>query len=123
MGLIRYAREALLVDSVLQVQAREITVNFDAKAQEVETLVQGLAGFTPGAKFIEVDAKWALPVAGAEFDVVGACARGSIHSLQVPYGDKTIISEGIWRSGSLSGAVDQNTELQAKFTGTYDPPA
>lgn len=123
MALIFYTRVAMLVDSVLQAQVREVTVNFDAKAQEVETLLQGLAGFTPGAPFIEIEGKWALPVSGQEFDVVGACRRLSIHSLQVPLGNITIISQGVWRSGSLTGAVNANTELSAKFTGTYDPPA
>ena len=123
MALIFYLRTALLVDSVLQVQVHDMTVNFDAKAQEVETMVQGLAGFTPGSAFLEIEAKWSLPVSGAEFDVIGACKRLSIHSLQVPYGDKTIISQGVWRSGSLTGAVNASTELSAKFTGTYDPPS
>lgn len=122
MGLITYARIGLLVDSVLQVQANDVSVSVDSKAQDVETLIQGLAGFTPGAKQLEINAKWALPVAGAEFDVLGAAARGTVHSLQIPYGDKTIISQGIWKTGTLQGSVNSNTSLEAKFTGTFDPP-
>ena len=122
MSLNRYARMALLVDSVLQAEVTEVAVNFDGKQIDVETLLQGLAGFTPGAKAIEVDGKWALPTSGAEFDVVTAAAIGDEHELQIPYGAKTIVSKGIWKSGSLSGSVNQNTELSAKFTGTFDPP-
>jgi hypothetical protein len=122
MALNRYLRMALLVDSVLQIEATEVTVNFDGKQQDVETLVQGLAGFTPGAKTLEIDGKWAMPAAGAEFDVVTACATGDLHELQVPYGNKTIVSKGIFKSGSLGGSVSANTALDAKFTGTFDPP-
>lgn len=122
MALIGYMRMALLIDGVLQAQVSEVTVNFDGKQIDVETLLQGLAGFTPGAKSLEVDGKWSVPVSGAEFDLVTAAANGEIHELQIPYGQKTIVSKGIWKSGSLGGSVNANTELSCKFTGTFDAP-
>jgi hypothetical protein len=123
MTLIRYQRIGLLVDSVLQQEVRDVSVNMDSKAQVVETITKGLSGFTPGAKCIEVEGKWALPVSGQEFDVATAISKGDVHQCQIPIGNKTIISSGIFMSGSISGAVNANTEVSAKFTGTYDDPA
>ncbi|SRR5260221_1889842 len=123
MALIFYQRMALLVDSVLQQEVNEVTVNFDSKAQPVETLTKGFSGVTPGAKVLEIDGKWSLPVTGQEFDVASAVANLDVHSLQVPFGNKTIISSGFFISGSASGSVNANSEISAKFMGTYDPPS
>lgn len=122
MALIDHQRMALLVDSVLQVTVNDVSVNMDSGNQMVKTLVQGLSGKTPGAKTLEIDGKWSLPVTGMEFDVATACANGTYHELQVPIGNKTIVSKGWWQSAGVQGSVDANTEVSAKFQGTYDPP-
>lgn len=119
----RYLRMTVLINSVLQVELRDVTVNFDSKMQPVETLVQGFSGVTPGAKVIEVEYKSAVPVAGQEFDVITAVANLDVCQVQIPAGNKTIISEGVFQSGSLSGSVNANTEVAGKFIGTYDAPA
>lgn len=122
MALFEHQRMSLLVDSVLQVTVHDVSVNFDSGAQAVKTLVQGLAGKTPGAKMLEIEGKWALPVSGLEFDVLTACANGTYHELQIPVGNKTIVSKGWWQTAGVQGSVDSNTEVSAKFTGTYDAP-
>jgi hypothetical protein len=123
MALIRYQRAAVLVDSVLQAQVHDVTINWDSKAQVVETLLQGFSGITPGAKFVEVDAMWALPTSGMEFDVASAIANLDIHTVQMPLGTKTQVATGFFISGSMKGAVNANTDVSAKFIGTYDPPS
>jgi hypothetical protein len=122
MAFLRYARMALIVDSGLQQEVRDVNVNLDSKAQIVETLTKGFSGVTPGAKVIEIEGKWALPVAGQEFDVATAISKLDIHTVQVPIGNKTILSTGVFMSGSVSGSVNANTEVSGKFTGTYDDP-
>lgn len=116
-----HLRMSLLVDSVLQVEVMDVSVNGDSGAQAVKTL-SGLAGKTPGTAIIEIEGKWGLPVTGMEFDVMGACARGSYHELQIPVGNKTIVSKGWWQTAGIQGSTDNNTEVSAKFTGTFDPP-
>src|ERR1041385_156408 len=141
MAFLRYARMALIVDSGLEQEVRDVNVNLDSKAQIVETLTKGFSGVTPGAKVIEIEGKWALPVAGQEFDVgrdiegkwalpvagqefdvATAISKLDIHTVQVPIGNKTILSTGVFMSGSVSGSVNANTEVSGKFTGTCDDP-
>lgn len=121
-GLTDHLRLSCLVDGVLQVEATEYSVNGDSGANAVETFA-GLAGKTPGSKKLEIEAKWALPVTGMEFDVMGACANGTYHELQIPVGPKTIVSKGWWQTAGITGSVNSNTEVSAKFMGTYDPPS
>lgn len=116
-----HLRMSLLVDSVLQLEVNEVSVNGQSGAQAVKAL-SGLVGKTPGTPMIEIEGKWGVPVSGMEFDVASACANGTYHELQIPVGNKTIVSKGWWDTFGLSGSNDNNTELSAKFTGTLVPP-
>jgi hypothetical protein len=123
MAMNDHQRMSLLVDTVLQITVHDVSVNGDSGAQAVKTLVQGLAGKTPGAKMLEIEGKWSLPVSGMEFDVATACANGTYHELQIPLGSKTLVTKGWWQTWSVQGSVDSNTEIGAKFTGTFDAPS
>ncbi len=118
-GLTDHLRLSCLIDGVLQIEATEYSINGDSGANAVETFA-GLSGKTPGARKLEIDAKWALPVSGLEFDVMSACANGTYHELQMPLGNKTLVSKGWWQTATVSGSVNSNTEVQAKFMGTFE---
>jgi hypothetical protein len=121
MAISRFLQLQVLVDGVTQLLLQNVTVNWDAQKQPVETM-RGLAGFTPGAKRITIQATSAVRTGGPEFDAFESASGDTQHEIQVPYGPKTIVSEGEIMSGSLSGSVNASTEHQFEFMGTYNPP-
>jgi hypothetical protein len=121
MATERFLRMTVVVDSVTQVLLQNVTVNFDTKKVPVE-LMSGLGGFTPGAKVVTISATSAVRISGPEFDAFESGASDTQHELQIPYGTKTIVSEGEIMSGSLSGSVNSATETSFEFMGTYNKP-
>ncbi|MCZ2439650.1 MAG: hypothetical protein LC119_05680 [Burkholderiales bacterium] len=111
----------LIIDGEVQAQCTQISVNLDGQAVRVDTL-EGLAGKTEGAKSLEIDGNWAVPLGGLEFDFVTAIADGTYHEVQIPIGNKTIVTRGWFQSGSLSQSVNAATEASAKFIGELNAP-
>lgn len=121
MVLTDHLRMTLLVDGVLQVELTNIKVNGKGGSQAVETL-QGLAGRTPGSPSLTISGTWAVPITGFEFDIFTAAATGSLHELQIPVGAKSIISKGWFDDCGISQSVNQSTECEATFMGSFTAP-
>lgn len=111
----------VIIDGVSQVRLKDATISFDSKKQPIET-VQGFAGFSAGAKSLTLEFSAAIPVGGPEFDVFAAAEGSTQYTVQIPYGTKTIVSEGEFLSGSISGATNSPTEIKGSFMGTYNKP-
>lgn len=121
MAIKRYLVLTALINGVSQVELQNVTVNFDGKKTAVDTK-RGFSGFTPGAKMITISFESAVPMSGPEFDPVEAAEGSDVYQVQVPYGTKTILSEGEFTSGSISGGVNDSTKLGFEFQGTYNKP-
>jgi hypothetical protein len=115
-----HLRLTCLVDGVKQIKVTQVRVSPKGQNQKVETL-EGLVGKTPGSKFVEVSANWALPISGLEFDVVGAIADGSYHEVQVPLGSKSFVAKGWFEEGEIGQSTNANTEVSATFIGELVP--
>lgn len=121
MAIERYITLVVLVDGVTQVELQNVEVNADTKNIPVETM-RGLAGFTPGAKVITISATSAVRISGPEFDAIDSGFEGNVHEITVPYGTKSIVSEGQIMTSGLSGSVNSSTETKFEFMGTYNKP-
>lgn len=122
MPLTDHLRLACIIDGVFQVKVQNFSVNGNSGRQAVETL-EGLAGFTPGSKTLEVNGTWAVPVGGPEFDFMTAAANGTIHEIQIPIGVKTIISKGVFLTAGFSQSVNAATEHTMTFMGEFEAPS
>jgi hypothetical protein len=121
MALIDHLELRCLIDGVVQVRLTNLSVNGQSGQQAVETL-SGLSGFTGGPKRLEISGTWSVPLGGPEFDVVEATAVGSYHDVQVPYGNKSIVSRGKFTSCGLSRSTGAATECTGTFEGSFEKP-
>lgn len=121
MALDQFARLTVYVDGVSQLLLQDVTVDGDLQLQDVETMA-GLAGFTPGSKRINISCTSALRQSGPEFDAIADGGGDSIvvREIQIPYGTKTIVTEGVVKTWSLNAGVNQSTQFGFQFTGTYN---
>ena|SRR5690554_602765 len=120
MKLQTFLRLPVIIDGVTQLLLRNARVGGDLQLQEVETMA-GLAGFTPGAKRITISCDYAVPVSGPEFDPIAEGGEDNVvhHEIQIPYGTKTIVTEGAIRTWEISGGVNESITLGFEFTGSY----
>jgi hypothetical protein len=109
------------INSVSQVELQQVTLNWDPKKVPVKTR-RGLSGFTKGPGEVTVSFKSAVPMGGPEFDPIEAAASDDEYRVQLPYGTKSIISEGQFMEGSLEGAIEGIAELGFSFMGTFNKP-
>ncbi len=116
-----HLRLKLLIDGVFQVKPSSIEVSFDSGAQKVTTL-EGLAGKTPGSGEVKISGTCAVPEGGPEFDFFTACAEGSYHDMQVPFGVKSYLGNGWFQTASLGQSVNQSTEFKFEWNGELNKP-
>jgi len=121
MALQDHLALKLLVDGIFQVKVTNVQVNGQSGAQAVETL-EGLAGKTPGSGRLELTGNWAVGLEGPEADLWTWIADGSYHEVQIPIGDKSIISQGWWDTAGISQSTNASTEQTAAFIGELQPP-
>lgn len=121
MAIERFLRMNILIDGETQVLLQNGTVNWDTKKVPVNTM-SGLVGFSPGPKGVTISAESAVRVSGPEFDAFESGANDLQHEITVPYGTKSIVTEGEIMSGSITGSVESATSHSFEFMGTYNPP-
>lgn len=121
MAIERFTRMYVLIDGVTQVLLQNATLNADFKNQPVETM-NGLAGFTPGAKSVTLSATSAVRISGPEFDAYESGTNDTVHEIQFEYGGKTIVSEGQIMTCSFGTSINASAEHQFEFMGTCNPP-
>lgn len=121
MATERHLVLAVTINGVMQVKLQNVSINFDSKKVAVDTM-RGFAGFTPGPKSISITFDSAVSQSGPEFDPIEAAEGSDTYEVQIPIGTKTIVSQGEFMSGSLSGGVGESTKLSFEFQGTYNKP-
>lgn len=121
MALEEYLTLSVLIDGRFQAKITNIEVTLDGGRIEVETL-EGLVGYTQGNKKLNFTGKWVVPKGGPEFDFVEAIALGTFHDITIPYGVKSLFSEGFFKEGGLSQGLNASLEGTTSFIGTLNPP-
>lgn len=121
MALTDHMTLAVLIDGVVQAKITNVSVNGESGAQEVRTILEGLAGKTTGSRRLEVSGTWVIPIGGLEFNLVDAAANGTYHEVQIPVGAKSLISQGWFQGFGLSQSTDSASEATGTFVGELNP--
>ncbi len=111
----------LLVDGVHQLLQSDIQLQVDGQNQPLE-VIEGLVGFTHGPGRVTITGTGVVPRGGPEFDYVDAAARRSFHDLQVPYGTKSYIGNGLFDQATLGASTGKGTEISFTWIGEFTPP-
>jgi hypothetical protein len=120
MALFQGLRLHLIIDGIQQITQTEISADFDSNNQPLETL-EGLVGFTPGAKRVTITGSQVVPVGGLEFDFVAASDDQGVHSMQIPIGQKSYIGDGVFSKCTVSQSTGKATEVQFTWVGLMSP--
>lgn len=115
-----YARLALMIDGVFQIEATNVSIEFNPSLQAVDTL-EGRSGYTQGAGFATISAGAAVPIGGLEFDFMSAMAKNEPHDLEVVVGGKSYAGSGFFQSGSVGQSAGANTESSWTWEGQLKP--
>lgn len=121
MALGRGLNLLVLINTVSQVLLQDVQVSADGKKIPIEGK-NGLLGFTPGAKTMTISFKSAVMVEGPEFDPFEAVEGSLTYEVQVPYGPKTLTTQGEFMTAQIGQGVNASTELSFEFTGTLEKP-
>jgi hypothetical protein len=115
-----YLKLTLLIDQNYQAQVTTNGITVDGGKQRIDTL-EGFAGFSPGAKTVEFNGTWAVPISGFEFDAWSATLENVDHEITIPVGAQSIVSIGQFTTAGVSQSTNQGTEFTATFVGTAAP--
>lgn len=111
----------VLINGVSQVLLQDLRASVDGKKVPIETM-QGLVGFTPGAKEMKISFKAAAMVSGLEFDPFTAIDSANTYEIQIPIGPKTLTTQGEFMTAEIGQSTNASTELSFEFHGTFSAP-
>jgi hypothetical protein len=111
----------LFIDGLYQAKASNISITTNSGQVRMDTIAEGLAGFTPGAGDVSISGSSVVHIGGLEFDFHSAAAKGGYHSLQVVIGAKAYTGSGKFMDTTTSQSVNANTESSFNWTGQLKP--
>lgn len=111
-----FANLAVFVDGVQLTKLTSVSLSTESGQQRIDTLVGGLAGFTPGSGETTVQLGFVVPLAGFEFNFQEAAFAGTYHSVQIIAGPYSWVGQGKFTSAEVSQSVNAATEGTATFT-------
>lgn len=116
-----YARMTIFVDGQHLVEITQLSHELDNGEQEVFTLNEGLAGFSPGSGTCNITVNYVMPASGFEFNFSKAVADAKKHTVQVAAGALDYIGEGKFKTNSISQSTGASTEGSVTFSGEFAP--
>lgn len=119
MSLQRGLKLPVLIDGSIQVTLENVSVEIDGAVTDLTSMVDGVTGFHFGAKSINISFNNYVTTAGIEFNFVGAIANESSHTVQVVLGGQSLSLEGVFTSGSITGAVGETTKTAMSFRAPF----
>lgn len=120
MALQRGLKLPTLIDGSAQITLESVSVEIDGQVTDLVSMIDGLVGFNYGAKSINISFNNYINTGGIEFDFVAAIANESSHTVQVVLGGKQLSLEGVFTSGSISGASGETSKSAMSFRAPFD---
>jgi hypothetical protein len=115
-----YSRIGALIDGLFQIEVTNVSLDLDNGAQDVDTIVQGFSGVSPGSPKASISGTWTVPAGGLEFNYIDAARNLTTHEIQIIIGSKAFITKGVFKTATVSQSVNAASESSATFTGTWD---
>lgn len=112
-----YERGALFTDDQLLMECQSISVTFDPKLNEINTMQKGFAGVSPGSEMVSIDVSEALPRAGVDYDAITAMQGVEIVSMVLFAGAKKFKTKGFINNVKMSLGTDRAAEYSFTFIG------
>jgi hypothetical protein len=111
----------VFIDGQHLIQISQISVEMENGEQQVFTLNEGLAGFSPGSGITNVTINYIIPASGFEFNFADAVHGRGYHTVQVAAGATDYIGEGKFLNNSISQSTGAASEGTVSFSGEFAP--
>ena len=121
MALNLFTLATCLVNGLLLTMESQVTVDRDARAQEIETTALGFAGFSPGAPVVRIEVENAVPSLDFELNpgqfFLPQNGGLQIVELTVFAAGRTLTSKGMIIKDNFRHGVNSPARLGFSFVG------
>ena len=107
----------VLYEGIPVLQASSVSFTFDADNKDVNTLLLGRAGHSPGSRKVQVDVTSAVPAAGMEQAWVAIANAQSEVSLAFKMANKTYNCRGDIRNVKMDSNTDKANDVSFTLHG------
>jgi hypothetical protein len=94
-----------------------LSMTTNSGLQRVDTMTEGLSGFTPGTGDVTIDIGFVVPIGGPEADFQEHCAEGATVEVEFFVGAKTYVGKGKVMTVTISQSVNQAAEGTCQWVG------
>lgn len=119
MALDKYTDARVDINSSMLTEHASVTIDRNAGATRVFTVAKGLAGLSPGARFMEITLDNAVPASGFEYDPGEAMENNDWVPLTIYAGGKTLSTLVHFDSDNFKHAVNQEAMQGLKMTAIW----
>lgn len=119
MALQKYTQVEVYINGSKLSEATSVSVDFDSKAQIVETLTKGFAGVSDGARAIMISVSNAVPSATFEYDPSTVIKTLEPVEITLYAAGKTLATDGVVMKASFGGAVNSPSGISFDVYCTY----
>lgn len=113
----RYTDAIVYVNGRVLAESSSVDVARTSGAQDVETIVKGWAGISPGSKKVDISIDNAVPSLDFELDAGNFFLKDEPVDLAVYAAGRTMRVKGFFLDDSFNYAVNSNAKLTFKFRG------
>jgi len=115
-----YSKATLLWNGTIMAEESNVTIRRMSQGKPVFTQAKGFAGISPGAKYMTVSIRNAVPRDGnLGVDVDTAIDSLIPGELTCIVGNRRLVSRGFILEDSLTAGVDAASEVSFEFTGEF----
>jgi len=112
-----YTRALVTINGKLLTEETSVTVKRDTKAQEVDTVAKGFAGFSPGAFVTTIDVESAVPSADFELNPGPFMLSLQVVEIGIITDGAQLICTGFIINDNFQHAVNSESKLSFSFVG------
>lgn len=120
MDLSLYTLGTFLVQGSVLTEETSVRCRRASGAQIVKTVHKGMAGVSPGAPMISIDADNAVPNSGFEYDPGDAIQGLDIVEGTLFAASRTLTTKGFILDDSFGHSVENPSNLQFSFVGPME---
>jgi hypothetical protein len=117
MALQLYTLALVYVNGSLLAEEADVSVDRDARAQEVATVAKGFAGLSPGAAITKIDVTNAVPSAGFELNPGAFIKQLAVVELTILAAGQTLTAKGFIPQDTFQHGVSKEASLRFAFIG------
>ena len=98
-----------------------LSMTTNSGLQRVDTMGEGLSGFTPGSGDVTIEFGFVIPIGGPEAAMQEHCAEGATVEVEFFVGAKTYVGRGKVMTTTFSQSVNQAAEGTCQWVGQLKP--